>query len=148
MGETEATTRGRQAGKNAAWPTRRFVVVIGRSADDASACRVEEPDRLLRIWSLLEATYEQSDWARLPPEGAPGLQRQLYAIRRELEETVSPALVAELQRILPPRDAPPSVGALRIECALLLSWAGSLMLEILRALAVADEHLSRPPAAA
>ena len=41
----------------------------------------------------------------------PRLQRQLQAIRRELENTVSPPLAAELRRILPPRDEAPSAGA-------------------------------------
>ena len=124
-------------------PTR-FAVIIGKPAGDGSACRVEAPDRLLRVWSLLQATYEQSDWAALPAEGVPALQRQLQAIRRELEKAVSPPLAAELRRIMPPQDTTPSVGALRIECAVLLSWSGSLMVEILRALAVASERRPQP----
>jgi len=138
---------GRQPETGIAVPAR-FVVIIGKPASDGSADRVEAPDRLLRAWSLLQATYEQSDWAALPPEGVPGLQRQLQAIRRELEKAVSPSLAAELRRILPPQDAAPSVGALRIEYAVLLSWSGSLTMEILRALAVASERHSRPSAAA
>jgi hypothetical protein len=47
---------------------------------------------------------------------------------------------------LPPQDAAPSASALRIEYAVLLSWSGSLMVEMLRAfaLAVANERRSRP----
>jgi len=110
----------------------------------ARACAIEAPDRLLRVWSLLQASYEQSDWAALPPGSVPALERQLQAIRRELEKAVSPPLAAELRRILPPQDAAPSVGALRTEYAVLLSWSGSLMIEILRALAVASERRPRP----
>jgi hypothetical protein len=146
MEKPEATS-GRQAENDMAVPAG-FVVIIGKPARGGSACRIEAPGRLLRAWSLLEATYEHSDWAALPPERVPGLQRQLQAIRRELESAVSPSLAAELRRVLPPQDAPPSVGALRIECAVLLSWSGSLMIEILRALAVASERCSRPSAAA
>jgi hypothetical protein len=88
------------------------------------------------------------DWAALPPEGVPGLQRQFQAIRSELERAVSSSLAAELQRILPSGNAAPSVDALRIEYAVLLSWSGSLMAEMLRALAAAHERLRQPPAAA
>jgi len=147
MEKPEATS-GRQAENDVAGPPRRFVVIIGRPADDGSACRIEEPDQLLRVWSLLQATYEQLDWAALPPKAVAGLQRQLQAIRAELERTVSPPLAAELRRILPPRDEAPSVGALRIEWAVLLSWSGSLMVETLRALAIAGERRPRPSAAA
>ena len=147
MKEPEATSE-RQAGNDIAAPARRFVVIVGKPADVGSADRIEEPDRLLRAWSLLEATYEQMDWAALPPDGVPRLQRQFLAIRRELERAVSPPLAAELRRILPSRDAAPSADALRIEYAVLLSWSGSLMVEMLRALAAAHERLPEPSAAA
>ena len=143
MEEPEAI-RGRQAGDDIAAPAGRFIVIVGKPAGEDSADRIEEPDRLLRVWSLLVATYGQTDWAALPPEGVPGLQRQFQAIRRELERAVSPSLAAELRRILPSGNAAPSVGALRIEYAVLLSWSGSLMVEMLRALAVANERRSRP----
>ena len=98
--------------------------------------------------SLLQATSEQIDRAALPPEGMPALQRQLQAIRRELEQTVSPPLAAELQRIVPPQEEAPSAGALRIQCAVLLGWAGSLVIQVLSALADARERLSGAPAVA
>jgi hypothetical protein len=141
------TASGRQAGHDVAAPARRFVVIVGKPAGAGSADRIEEPDRLLRAWSLLEATCEQLDWAALPPEGMPRLQRQSLAIRRELERAVSPPLAAELRRILPSRDAAPSADALRIEYAVLLSWSGSLMVEMLRALAAAHERHPGPSAA-
>jgi len=141
--EEPGLTSGRQADNDITVPAR-FVVIVGKPAGDGSPCRIDEPDRLLRVRSLLRASYEQSDWAALPSEGAPGLQRQLEVIRRELERAVSPPLAAELRRILPPRDAAPSASALRIEYAVLLSWSGSLMTEMLRALAVANERRSRP----
>jgi len=144
--EKPAATSGRQAENDVAVPAR-FAVIIGKAVGDGSACRIEAPERLLRVWSLLQATYEQSDWAALPPGSVPALQRQLQAIRRELEKAVSPPLAAELRRILPPQDAAPSVGALRTEYAVLLSWSGSLVMEILRALAVASERRPRPSAA-
>ena len=125
----------------AATPPRRFVVIVGESADGGSAFRIEEPDRLLRVWSLLQATGEQLDGAALPLEGIPGVQRQLEAIHSELERTVFPSLAAELRRILPTHDAIPSAGALRVECAVLLGWVGSLVLQTVAALAAAHERL-------
>ena len=147
MEKPEATS-GRQAANDVPAPPRRFVVIVGKPAGDGSACRIEKPDHLLRVWSLLQATYEQLDWAALSPVGVAGLQRQLQALRAELERAVSPPLAAELRRILPPRDEAPSTGALRIDWAVLLSWSGSLMVETLRALAIASERRPRPSAAA
>lgn len=69
------------------------------------------------------------------------MQRQLEAIHSELERTVSPSLAAELRRILPTHDAIPSAGALRVECAVLLGWVGSLVLQTVAALAAAHERL-------
>ena len=88
---------GRHAKSDVAAPVRRFAVIVGEGAGDTSACRIEAPGRLLRLQSLLNATHEQIDRAALPPEGIPKLQRQLQAIRRELENTVSLALAAELR---------------------------------------------------
>ena len=70
----------------------------------------------------------------------PGLQRQLQAIRREVERAVSAPLAAELWRILPPRDAVPSAGALRIECAALASWVDSLVVQMLAVCVAARER--------
>ena len=73
-----AEVTSRQSGNDGAGtPARRFVVIVGERADGGSGFRIEEPDRLLRVWSLLQATSEQLDSATLPPEGIPGLQRQL-----------------------------------------------------------------------
>lgn len=115
---------------------------------DGTACVIEAPDRLLRVWSLLQATQDDIAHAALPPAGMPRLQRQLHAIRRELENTVSPPLAAELRRIAPLRDEAPSPAGLRIECAVLTSWAGSLTIQMLSTLEAAHEHSARKPAAA
>lgn len=140
MEAVEITSR-RPGKDGAVTPARRFVVIVGEPSDGGSAFRIEEPDRLLRVWALLRASGEQLDSATLPPEGIPGLQRQLQAIRSELERAVSPPLAAELRRILPSHDAIPSAGALRIECAVLLSWVGSLVVQTLAAIAAAHERL-------
>ena len=78
----------------------------------------------------------------------PGLQRQLQVIRRELELAVSPPLAAELRRILPPHDAAPSAGALHIECAVLASWVGSLVVQMLAVFMAACERLQQASVAA
>jgi Protein of unknown function (DUF2587) len=139
---------GQQADNDVAAPVRRFAVVVGEGADGGPAFRIEAPGRLLRIRSLLDRTYEQIDRADLPPEGMPPLQRQLQTIRRELEDTVSPPLAAELRRILPSQNEAPSAGALRIECTVLLSWADSLTMQMLTTLEAARKHQAQPPAAA
>lgn len=151
--ERSSAASGRNAVTHAAASAPRFAVTIRGPADGGPACRIEEPGRLLRLRSLLNATYEQIDRTDPSPEGMPGVQRQLQVIRRELEDTVSPALADELRRILPPRDEAPSAGALRIECTVLLSWADSLVVEMLSTLGTAYERLARerltgPPAAA
>ena len=131
----------------AAAPVQRFVVIVGEPADGCSAYRVEDPARLLRVSLMLQATLEQLEGITLPPEGMPGLQRQLRVIRREFERAVSPPVAAELARILPSCDAAPSAGALRIECAVLASWIDGLLIRMLAVLAVARER-SDPTAAA
>jgi hypothetical protein len=115
-------------------PMRGFVVIVGESADSGSAFRIEDPARLLRVWALLQATADQLNGATLPPEGIPELQRQLQVLRHEVERAVSSPVVAELQRIMPSQDAAPSAGALRIECAVLMSWVGSLVMQMLSTL--------------
>ncbi|HLK73557.1 MAG TPA: proteasome activator [Streptosporangiaceae bacterium] len=146
MEATQVRSRQPQDDEAAA-PVQHLVVIVGESADGGSAYRVEDPARLLRVSLMLQATLEQLEGITLPREGMPGLQRQLHMIRREFERTVSPPVAAELARILPPRDAAPSAGALRIECAVLASWIGSLVTRMLAVLAVARER-SGPAAAA
>jgi hypothetical protein len=141
MQRPDAASR-QQAENDAAAPVLRFAVIVGKPAD-GSACRIEAPGRLLRVWPLLQATHEQIDQAALPPEGIPRLQRQLQAIRRELESTVSPSLAAELRRIAPPREEAPRAAGLQIECAVFTSWTGSLTMQMLSTLWEARERLPR-----
>jgi len=105
----------------------RFIVIVGDAAHGDAALRIEDPALLLRLWSLLQATSDQLDSATLSPE----------VIRRELERAVSRTLDAELRRVLPSHDAIPGAGALRIECAMLVSWVGSLVVRLLGAIATA-----------
>jgi len=138
--ETAEVTSRQPEDAEVAQPMPRFVVIVGDPADGGSAFRIENPARLLRVWSLLRATREQLDSATLPPAGMPGLQRQLQSIRRELELAVSPPLVSEFRRILPSHDATPSAGALRIESAAMESWVGSLVVQMLGVFVGAPER--------
>jgi Protein of unknown function (DUF2587) len=138
--EAAEITSMRPGNDEAATQVRRFVVLVGEPGDGGSAFRIEDPARLLRVWSLLQATFEQLEGTTLPPERMPGLQQQLKAIRRELERAVSPPLAAELRRILPPRDAAPNAGELRIECAALASWVASLVMQMLAVFVAARER--------
>jgi len=135
------TAGSRQPGDGeVATPIPRFIVTVGDPVDGGSAFRIEDPARLLRVWPLLRATRAQLESATLPPGGMPSLQRQLQSIRCELERAVSPPLVAELRRVLPSHDATPSAGALRIESAVLESWVGSLVVQMLGVLVAAPER--------
>jgi hypothetical protein len=73
-------------------------------------------------------------------QDVPGLQRQLEVIRSETERAVSPALAAELRRVIPSHDPVPSAGALRIESPVLVSWVASLIVQMLAAFAAARER--------
>ena len=130
MEATEVRSRQSEGDETPA-AVQRFVVIVGEPADGGSAFRVEDPARLLRVWLMLQGTLEQMQGTTLPPEGMARLQRQLQVIRREAERAVSAPLAAELSRILPPRDEPPSAAALRIECAVLVSWVGSVVVRML-----------------
>jgi hypothetical protein len=141
--ETAEVTSAAPADDEGASRLRRFIVIVGDTTHGGAALRIEDPALLLRLWLLLHATSDQLDSATLSSEGMPGVQRQLEAIRRELDRAVSPPLGAELRRVLPSHDAEPGAGALRIECAVLVSWVGSLVVQMLGALAVAQERSQR-----
>jgi hypothetical protein len=146
--EMTQTTSMRPGQDEAGMSMGRFIVIVGDTADGGSAFRIEDPARLLRVWSLLQATFDQLEGTTLPPEGMPGLLRQLQVIRRELEQAVSAPLAAELRRILPPRDAGPSAGELRIECAVLASWVSSLVMRMLAVFVAARDRSEQAAMAA
>lgn len=141
--EATEVRSGQPEDNEAAAPVQRFVVIVGEPADGGSAFRVEDPDRLLRVWAMLEAMLGQLEGATLPPDVMPALQRQLQLIRHEFEQAVSPPVAAELARILPPRDAAPGPGVLRIECAALASWIGGLVTRMLAVLVTANDQPDR-----
>ena len=103
MGADEAGS-GKQPGGQAVTPPR-LAVVLGRSADADRICRVDEPDRVLRIWALLNDANNELHQVSLPPAATPRLQRQLDALTGELERSVSPALAGELRHLIPQGQA-------------------------------------------
>ena len=110
----------------------RPVVVFGGPAGSPGACRVEEPDRLLRVWGMLSAASEELHKVTLPPGAVARLQRQLKAAIAELDQSVSPALAGELDCLLRPGDsATATTSGLRIDYASLLGWTGGLVIAML-----------------
>ncbi len=124
----------------------RLAVIIGDQAGQAGECRVDDPGRVLRAWSLLNASDQELHQVSLPPGAESRLERQLQTLTAELEKSLSPALTAELQSLLrlSGSDAP-TAGELRIEYASLLGWTGGLIVAMLGQLESADGRRSARP---
>jgi hypothetical protein len=113
-------------------PRPRLAVIIGGQSGQVSECRVGDPARVLRAWSMLNASDEELHQVSLPPEAEARLERQLHALTAELERSLSPALTAELQRLvrLSSSEAP-TAAELRVEYAGLLGWTGGVIIAML-----------------
>ena len=119
----------------AAIPRAPSVVVVLDQPAGAEACWVEAPDRVLRIWALLGAAGEELRQVTLPPGVTSRLHQQLQAVIAELQNSISPALVGELNRlILPEATAPVTAADLRVELASLAGWVSGLVIAMLRQL--------------
>ena len=117
-------------------------VVIGLDAPQAGdAYRVEAPDRILRMYGLLEAARDELDLTTIPPQDRARVQRLLEAVSAELERSVSPALAHELHELVRHEEAVPSAAELRIEYSSLLGWASGLVAAMLDQLAAARDKL-------
>lgn len=123
--------RGRGAAPR---PRPRLAVRLGGPATGGDAYRVEAPDRVLRVWSLLNAASDELHLVEVPLESLPGLRNVFATATAELERSVSPALAGELQQFINWGDDSLSIDELRIQCAGLLGWVGGLVLGILRQL--------------
>src|SRR6185437_9264916 len=109
----QAAGLGGQRGAKAAVPPC-LAVVVGRGNGTGQVCRVDAPDRVLRVWALLGNAADDLRQADLPPEMIAQLRRQLDAAVAELETSLSPALADELHRLIGPRkDAELSADELR-----------------------------------
>ena len=99
MGGTEPVGPGDQPDAEVGTPPR-LAVIMGRPADASRVCRVDAPDRVLRIWAMLASADGELHQASLRPGEVARLQRQLDALTAELERSLSPALAAELHRLV------------------------------------------------
>ena len=147
MGGTEPAGPGGQPDAEIITPPR-LAVTIGRAADARRVCRVDAPDRVLRIWAMLARADDELHQASLRPELVAQLQQQLDVLIAELERSLSPAPAGELHRIVG-RKAGTELTAdeLRIEYASLLSWTIGLVIGILTELEVASAKTLRAAAA-
>jgi hypothetical protein len=128
---------------------------IGESADDhavaprlaielpgrgGSGCagRVEAPDRVLRMWSLLNDAEEELHQVTLPAGAQARLERQLETVTAELERSVSPLLGSELRRLVGHESTDQlTLAELRVDYAGVLGWTGGLVIAMLDQLATA-----------
>jgi len=131
-------------GEAAKVPGPRVVVVLRRSSGDRGEDRVEAPDRVLRLWAMLNAANEDLHLAAVPPESVPHLQHVLEDVNTELERSVSPSLAAEWHRLVPYREAT-GLAELRIEYVSLLGWVNGLVIEILTQLEAASARQPGAP---
>jgi Protein of unknown function (DUF2587) len=143
MGGTEPAGPGDQPDAEVLMPSR-LAVTMGRAADASRVCRVDAPDRVLRIWEMLATATDELHQASLRPAEVARMQRQLEAFTAELERSLSPALAGELHRLLDRKDgAEPTADELRVEYASLLAWTVGLVIGILTQLDVASAKTVR-----
>ncbi len=126
-----SNAKQRSGGRGTTMLNARVVVLLGGPAEARAAYRVEAPDRVLRMWSLLNAADDELHQVTLPPESLPRLQQLLEAVREELERSVSPALAEELHHLTGWPAGPRGRDELRVEWVSLLGWAGGLVLTML-----------------
>jgi hypothetical protein len=120
-------------------------MIIGGQPGQASECRVDDPDRVLRAWSMLNASGQELHQVSLPPGMELRLGRQLQALAAELERSLSPALTAELQHLLRLSGSEaPTPGELRVEYASVLGWTSGLVVAMLSQLDAARARRSAP----
>ena len=110
----------------------RLAVIMGRTADASRVCRVDAPDRVLRIWAMLASADGELRQASLRPGEVARLQRQLDALTAELDRSLSPALAGELHHLVGRKTGTElSADELRVEYATVLSWTIGLVIGIL-----------------
>ena len=144
MGGTEPAGPAGQQEAVAVTPLR-LAVVMDKPADASRICRVDAPDRVLRIWAMLSNADGELHQASLRPEMTARLQRQFDALTAELEQCLSPALAGELHRIIGrEHDTKLTADELRVEYATLLAWTVGLVSGILTQLDVARATVTRP----
>ena len=128
----------------------RVVVTLGKPDRDGQLYQVESPDRVLRMLTLLTEAAEEFRLATMPPDSLARVRRLLGAVYAEIEQSVSPALAAELHHLLGPGPAEPDGAELRIEYTALLGWVSGLAIGMLTQLEAAriDLNMADSPLAA
>lgn len=143
MTSTEPAGRGGAPGVRVA-TTPRLAVVLRGPTDASHICRVDAPDRVLRIWTLLNGADDDLHQVKLPPAALARLQRQLDALTAELDRSLSPALAGELHDVISGTDAAaPTADELRVRYASLLGWTGGLVIEMLSQIETASVKTAR-----
>jgi hypothetical protein len=121
----------------------RLAIVLPGLGGPGCAGRVEAPDRVLRIWSLLNDAEEELHQVTLSAGAQARLGRQLEAVTAELERSVSPLLASELRRLVGHESTVSLTPAeLRVDYAGVLGWTGGLVIAMLDQLATTA---ARPP---
>jgi hypothetical protein len=135
-GVAPARTRQQPVGDHAAAP--RLAIVLPGRGGRGCADRVEAPNRVLRIWSLLNNAEEELHQVTLPTGAEARLGRQLETVTAELERSVSPMLASELRRLTGHDGTVPlTLAELRVDYAGVLGWTGGLVIAMLDQLATA-----------
>lgn len=96
---------------------------------------IEEPMRLVRVGSMLEAM--RSELHQLDPDevGRERLMEVYESARRKLAETLTGPLAEELDSMVPALEDKPTTGELRVAHAQLLGWLQGLLQGIQTAIA-------------
>jgi len=100
---------------------------IGTAGEDAGAL-VDQPTKVMRIGTMVKQLLEEVRSAPLDEAARTRLAEVHARSVRELEDGLSPELVAELRRITLPLggDGPPSDAELRVAHAQLVGWLEGL----------------------
>ena len=85
------------------------------------------PQRVLRLWEMLIGAGGELKLETLPPQALARIHQLVKAVTAELQDSVSPALAAELHHLIDGCEAQPSASEVRIEYASLLGWLGGLV---------------------
>jgi hypothetical protein len=143
MDGTEPAGPGDQPDAGAVTPPL-LAVTMGRAGDASRVCRVDAPDRVLRIWAMLASANDDLHQASLRPGEVARLQRQLDALTAELERSLSPALASELHHLVGwEPGAELTADELRVEYATLLAWTIGLVIGVLSQIEAASAKAVR-----
>jgi hypothetical protein len=141
MDGAAAARAGQQPADDHAAP--RLAIVLEGREGSGRVDRVEAPDRVLRMWSLLNMADEELHQTTLPTGAEARLGRQLETVTAELERSVSPMLASELRRLVGHGGTVPlTLAQLRVDYAGLLGWTGGLVITMLDQLASAPERMA------